>query len=281
MLYLDPCCTGNHAEREPLWYWPYVGSCGNRTFTIPRRLACKRQGSFRLIYIPSSAAITRSRQGSLPKPFADLNVCGVPALSMGLRQTLQDDFCSGGPGKLSPWKAVDQSQAAALSPEAAKIGSASQAPCRKGRVILTSARMLTGPSDHGCPCRWLLASQMARLTCSRGPPICGDQAVLSPHSDRKCNLLPQSVHGSVVSWEGVWGLRDCYCKEACFCFLGCGHRGERAATLWSRLGISVMTMIQVCLGQMLIISLWSRDSGKGVRTYPRHLLDENTEAQKG
>lgn len=24
---------------------------------------------------------------------------------------------------------------------------------------------------------------MARLTCSRGPPICGDQAVLSPHSD--------------------------------------------------------------------------------------------------
>lgn len=76
----------------------------------------------------------------------------------------------------------------------------------------------------------------------------------------------------MVSWEGIWGLRDCHCKEPCFCSLAV-TTGVRAAALWSRFTWGR------CL--VLMISLWSTDLGKGVGTYPQHLLDENTEAQNG
>lgn len=47
------------------------------------------------------------------------------------KQTLRDDFHSGGPGKLSPQKTLDQSQAAAFSPKVAKLGSGSHAERRR------------------------------------------------------------------------------------------------------------------------------------------------------
>lgn len=47
------------------------------------------------------------------------------------KQTLGDDFHSGGPGKLSPQKVLDQSQAAAFSPKVAKLGSGSHAERRR------------------------------------------------------------------------------------------------------------------------------------------------------
>lgn len=47
------------------------------------------------------------------------------------KQTLRDDFHSGGPGKLRPQKVLDQSQAAAFSPKVAKLGSGSHAERRR------------------------------------------------------------------------------------------------------------------------------------------------------
>lgn len=48
-------------------------------------------------------------------------------------------------------------------------------------------------------------------------------------------------------------------------------------------GISRVITVKVCLGHMLTLGSddltpGSTDSGKGVRTYPNHLFDKNTEA---
>lgn len=61
--------------------------------------------------------------------------CTLHGTLQFFKQTLQGDFYGGGPGKLSPQKALDQSQAAALSTEAAKLGSGFQGPHGKGRVV--------------------------------------------------------------------------------------------------------------------------------------------------
>jgi hypothetical protein len=87
MEYWDPYGTGTHGELDPLWYWPDVGSCNNRTFTIPRRLSCSRRGCILVPLSPCShlgyhSLPPSSRQGPLSKPFADVNIYMQGACSL-------------------------------------------------------------------------------------------------------------------------------------------------------------------------------------------------------